>query len=149
MSSAAVHAARAHRLTTGPAWYLFAQAPFVGRPAETVRGAASAADRLTHDVLPPFVRIAPELAGDSREGGMEALLSAFGGKAPALERAARVAAETRAEVGGLPRTTWLPAADHARTQLLGLLDRIAPVTSDAAVAARVLPPMLGEQSPRR
>ncbi|MET9567686.1 DUF4012 domain-containing protein [Streptomyces virginiae] len=149
MSSAAVHAARAHRLTTGPAWYLFAQVPFFGRPAETVRGAASAADRLTRDVFPPFVRIAPELADDSGEGGRGALLSAFGGKAPALERAARVVAETRAEAGRLPRTTWLPAADHARVQLLGLLDRIAPVTSDAAVAARVLPAMLGEQGPRR
>lgn len=149
MRSANAHAARAHRLTTGPAWYLFAQAPFLGRPAETVRGAAKAADRLTHDVLPPVVRLAPELAGDSRKGGLGALLSALGGKAPELERAARIAAGTRAEVDELPRTTWLPAIDRARVRLVRLLDRTAPATADAALAARVLPPMLGEQSPRR
>lgn len=147
--SAAAHASRAHDLTTGPAWYLFAQAPFFGRPAETVRGTANAVDRLTHDVLPPIVHMVPELASDSRAGGLRRLLYALGGKATGLERAAQVAAETRVAVGELPRTTWLPAVDHARTQLARLLDRITPATADAAVAARVLPPMLGEQSPRR
>lgn len=147
--SAAVHTARAHRLTSGPAWYLIAQAPFVGRTAETIRGITAAADRLTHDVLPPVVHIAPRLPGDSRQGGFAALLTALGGQAPALERAARTAAEIRLEADELPRTTWPPAVDHARTQLGRLLDRIVPATAEAAVAARVLPPALGQHSPRR
>ncbi|WP_200422207.1 DUF4012 domain-containing protein [Streptomyces sp. Y2F8-2] len=149
MSSAAGHAAQAHRLTTGPAWYLFAQAPVLGGPASTVRGAADVADRLTHDVLPPLVRIASEHAGDRRKRGLESLLSALQGQAPALERAARAAAESRADVGGLPRATWLPAVDHVRTRLAELLDRTVPVTADASMAARVLPQMMGEESPRR
>lgn len=149
LRSAAVHAARAHRLTSGPAWYLVAKAPFIGPPAETIRGTTSAAHRLTHDVLPPIVHIAPHLAGDSRERGFGAILSALGGQAPALERAAGIAAEMRVEAGELPRTTWPPAVDHARTQLGRLLDRLAPATADAAMAARVLPPVLGQHSPRR
>lgn len=149
MRSAAAHAARAHRLTSGPAWYLLAHTPYVGRPAETVRGITKAADRLTHDVLPPVVDVASHVARDSRGGGFAALLPALGSQAPALERAASVAAETRAEVRQMPGSTWPKAVGHAHTQLVRLLDRIVPATADAAVAARVLPPVLGQHSPRR
>lgn len=149
MRSAAVHAARAHHLTSGPAWYLLERAPFLGPPARTVRGITRAADRLTHEVPPPIVRLRSELAGDSGGKGFGALLSALSGQAPALERAARTVAELRAEAGELPRTSWPPAVGHARAQLVLLLDRMVPATADAAVAARVLPPLLGQHGPRR
>jgi hypothetical protein len=149
MRSAAAHAARAHRLTTGPAWYIAARVPLLGRPLSTVRGVTHAADRLTHDVLPPMVSMAPENAEGARQGGLPGLLPTLGGVAPDLERAAQVVAEVRDQAYELPRTTWLPAADHARIQMAHQLDRIAPAMSDAAVAARVLPPMLGMQTPRR
>lgn len=149
LRSAAAHAARAHRLTTGPAWYTASHVPFLGRPVSTVRGAADAADQLTHDVLPPMVHMASQSADEARHGGIPVLLSSLESRAAALERAARAAADTRAIADDLPSTPWLPAVDHARTQLVSQLDRMAPLTSDAAVAARVIPPMLGAHGPRR
>ncbi|WP_067285012.1 DUF4012 domain-containing protein [Streptomyces jeddahensis] len=149
LRSAASHAARAHRLTTGPAWYPAAHLPFFGGPVRTVRGAAHAADRLTGDVLPPLVRTVPALTAGSREGGVPRILSALREQAPALARAARVAAEVRAEVRALPRSTWLPAADRARTQLSRQLNRLSPAATDASAAARLLPPMLGADGTRR
>lgn len=149
LRSAGAHADRAHRLTTGPAWFAASQVPFLGRPVSTVRGAADAADQLTHDVLPPMVHMASQLTDEARHGGLPVLLSSLESSAPALERAARASADARAMADDLPRTPWLPAIDHARTQLVSQLDQMAPHTSDAAVAARVVPPMLGAHGPRR
>jgi hypothetical protein len=149
MRSAAAHAARAHNLTTGPVWYPAAHLPLLGDSARIVRGTAHAADRLTHEVLTPLVRSVPDLTADVRGGEAHTLLTDLRDAAPALERAAHDAAEVRAQARGLPHATWLPAAERARTQLVRQLDRIAPMTADAALAARILPSMLGEQGPRR
>ncbi|MCH5671512.1 DUF4012 domain-containing protein [Streptomyces gilvus] len=149
LRSAAAHAARAHQLTTGPAWYLAAQVPFLGRPVSTVRGAAQAADRLTHDVLPPVVQLASRSAGEARTSGLDALLTGLGARVPALDRAARTVADTRTMVTGLPGVPWLPNVERARTRLVTQLDRMTPLVSDAAMAARVAPSMLGAHGPRR
>lgn len=146
--SAAAHAARAHGLTTGPAWYTASRLPFVGGPFETVRGIADASDRLAGDVLPPLVRAVPRLASSAQAGGVPRALAGLEREAPEFARAARVVAEVRAEARRLPRSTWLPAADRGRAQLTGQLDRLVPQTRDAAVAARVVPAMLGTHGPR-
>ncbi|WP_165953818.1 DUF4012 domain-containing protein [Streptomyces sp. 8K308] len=149
LSAAAEHAARARVLTTGPAWFLADALPVLGDPAETVRGAAYAADRLTRDVLPPLVRLASDVEGDTRDGeGLGTLLSRLRHAAPDLERAARATEEVRATVEALPRTSWLPTAD-ARAELVRQVDRLTTATDDAAMAARLLPPMLGDDGPRR
>ncbi|MFI2432275.1 DUF4012 domain-containing protein [Streptomyces sp. NPDC018693] len=146
--SAAAHAARAHALTTGPAWYAAAQLPFLGRPIETVRGTAHAADRLTGDVLAPLARALPAVTA-SGSGSVSQALLALEEHAPELERASRVAAQARADVDRLPGSTWLSAADRAREELSRQLGRVTPAMTDAAVAARLLPPMLGEHGERQ
>ncbi|MGW5470783.1 DUF4012 domain-containing protein [Streptomyces chartreusis] len=146
--SAAAHASRAHGLTTGPAWYTASRLPFVGGPFETVRGIADASDRLAGDVLPPLVRAVPRLASSAQAGGVPRALAGLEREAPEFARAARVAAEVRADARRLPRSTWLPAADRGRAQLTGQLNRLVPQTRDAAVAARVVPAMLGTHGPR-
>ncbi|MFJ3304691.1 DUF4012 domain-containing protein [Streptomyces sp. NPDC086549] len=147
--SAALHAARARRLTTGPVWYSAAELPFLGDPVRTVRGAAYAADRLAGDVLPPLTGVLPPSAPHGSGGGMSEALAALRQHGPEIARAADVVAEVRSDVRGLPRFTWLPAADRARAGLQRQLDRLAPVMDDASLAARVLPPMLGTQGQRR
>ncbi|WP_223281398.1 DUF4012 domain-containing protein [Streptomyces antnestii] len=147
--SAAGHAARAHDLTTGPAWYTAAQLPFLGGPLETVRGIAQASDRLAGAVLSPLAGAVPRLEAGARTGGIPRVLTRLESEAPAFARAARVAAEVRDDAHGLPGSTWLPAVDRARTQLSDQLDRLVPQTRDAAVAARVMPSMLGSHGQRR
>lgn len=147
--AAAAHAARAHRLTTGPAWYSASYVPVVGGPVRTVRGAAEAADRLTRDVLSPLAESVTELTSGTATDGGHLSLSALRRAAPALDGASRSASAVRDEVDELPRETWLPAVDRARAQLAEQLDRLVPATVDAAAAARVMPSMLGEQGSRR
>ncbi|WP_306190773.1 DUF4012 domain-containing protein [Streptomyces sp. MK5] len=146
--SAAAHAARAHRLTTGPAWYSAAVLPLLGDPARTVRGAAYAADRLTGQVLTPLVQAMPSQTPDGRGSGMTRALAALQSHAPQIEQAARTATRVRADVRVLPRSTWLPTADRARAALQRQLDRLDPVMTDVSVAARVLPSMLGAHGER-
>ncbi|MEV0182396.1 DUF4012 domain-containing protein [Streptomyces sp. NPDC050625] len=147
--SAADHAARAHRLTTGPAWYSVAELPLLGEPVRTVRGAAYAVDRLAGDVLPALTDVLPPATQDASGGGMSEALAGLRQHGRDITRAADVVAEVRTDVQGLPRSTWLPAADRARAGLQQQLDRLAPVMTDASVAARILPPMLGTQGQRR
>ncbi|MGW2691924.1 DUF4012 domain-containing protein [Streptomyces sp. NPDC001296] len=148
LRSAAVHAARAHRLTSGPAWYAAALLPVAGEPLGTVRGAASAADRLAGEVLTPLAGALPATGPDGHGGGMAKVLAGLRQSGPRLVRAAQVTAEVRADVHRLPESTWLSAADRARDRLARQLDRLAPVMTDVSVAARVLPPMLGAQGER-
>lgn len=147
--SAALHGARAHRLTTGPAWFVAAQLPGLGGPFETIRGTAGAVDRLTGAVLPAVVRTAGDLTSEAGAGDSHLNLSELRRAAPALEQASRQVAAARTETRDLPRRTWLPVVDRARTQLLQKLDRMAPTVQDAATGARLLPAMLGEDGPRR
>ncbi|MGW0884306.1 DUF4012 domain-containing protein [Streptomyces sp. NPDC002671] len=148
LRSAAAHAARAHWLTTGPAWYLAAQVPFAGGPLQTVRGIADASDRLAGEVLPPLVRAVPQLSAGAHAGGIPRVLTQLEDQAPAFGRAARVAAEVRDDIRALHGSTWLPAVDRGRAQLSDQLDRLVPQTRDIADAARVVPPMLGAHVPR-
>ncbi|MGW5094271.1 DUF4012 domain-containing protein [Streptomyces nodosus] len=145
--SAANHARRAHWLTSGPAWYTAARLPWLGGPFETVRGTAGALDRLAGRALPPVVRTVGRLTADARGSHLD--LSGLRGAAPDLERAAHEVTAVRALAAGLPRGTWLPPVDRVRDQLLGGLDRMAPVMENAAVGARLLPGMLGEDGTRR
>ena len=147
--SAAAHADRAHRLTTGPAWSVAASLPVLGGPLETVRGTAKVVDRLTGEVLPAVVRTAGNLTDAAGADGGHLDLSELRRAAPALEQASRQVAAARTETRDLPRRTWLPVVDRARTQLLEKLDRMAPTVEDAATGARLLPAMLGEDGPRR
>lgn len=149
LDSAALHAARARRLTSGPVWFLAAHVPYAGRPLRTICGLAEVSDLLAHEVLPVAMHAAESFGpGTSRRDLAEAL-STLEHTAPALERAAAVVAQLRAETRALPRSTWLPVADRARGRVTWTLDQIAPAMSSAAVAARVLPPMLGTQEQRR
>jgi hypothetical protein len=143
------HAARAHRLTTGPAWFPAAHLPVLGAPFRTVRGIAEASDRLTHEVLPPLARTVAELDSIGTDDGRHLNLSTLRRVAPLLEQASRSASRVRADVDGLPHGTWLPATDRARTELARQLDRITPLAHDAAAAARLMPSMLGADGPRR
>ncbi|MEU6322695.1 DUF4012 domain-containing protein [Streptomyces sp. NPDC047009] len=145
--SAAAHAERAHWLTTGPAWYVAARLPFVGGSFETVRGTAEVVDRLAGKALPAVVRTVGRLTANA--GGKHLNLAELRRAAPDLEHAAHEAALARTEADSLPRRTWLPPVDRVRGQLLATLDRVAPAMENAAVGARLLPPMLGEGGLRR
>src|SRR2546423_1153941 len=78
--------------------------------------------------------------------GSAGLLIAAAG--PAWDRAAASLAEQRDVVAALA-PSWASPVAQARGSLLAELTSLAGTSRDAAQAARVLPPMLGMNGPRR
>jgi hypothetical protein len=105
-----------------------------------------ALDRVAGAALPDVVRITGRLIAAT--GGSHINLSDLRRSGPGLERAGKETAQVRAEVARLPRRTWLPPVDRLRSRLLERLDRIGPAVESAAVGARLLPAMLGEDGLR-
>ncbi len=147
---AAGAAARAHRLTSGPVWATAAAIPGLGRPLETARGLAADTDALLQGPLTSLLDSAGALTPDKLRGpGGQVEVSRLARAAPRLTQAAYTLARLRRDVAGLPSDTGVGAVDRARTTFLSALDELDGTVAGAARLARVAPPMLGADGPRR
>ncbi|HEY0167142.1 MAG TPA: DUF4012 domain-containing protein [Jatrophihabitans sp.] len=143
------HARSAHRLTTGPAWWIGARVPWLGRPARSIRVCAEQSDQLGSTVLTPLVRLADTLtlAGVLNHGSvrLQPLIEA----APVLRQAeSRLQAGSR-QLDRLPHDTWLETADRSRNSLRLSFDKLGAQLRPAGQAADLLPQMLGRDGPKR
>jgi hypothetical protein len=138
-----------HARTTGPAWWLAAQVPWLGSPAQTTRELAEDGRELTEQVLPRLIsaattldphqlRVAPDRIDLTRVEAAQASLT------QALPIATRVDHQVDTMSG-----SWLGPVSHERTSLLGQLDGLLAELRGASTAAQLLPPMLGADGPRR
>jgi len=143
------HAHRAHRLTTGPAWWLAGKLPWLGRPAVAVRGCTAQLDALSAGVLSPLVQVAGQLSGSSLVDHGSVRLPALAAAAPVLDRAQHTLASASDQVDALPARTWLSPVDRTTrsfrsdlTTLRGQLDSIHRVST-------LLPRLLGADGKQR
>jgi hypothetical protein len=144
------HAARAHSLTSGPAWWAAAAVPWLGAPAKTVRGISAQAATLAQTSLPAIVVTAQSVNPRTlRIAGSSIDVTALSRAAPQVHGAAASLTQVVVHVQRLPATTWLGQADSARESLLTTLTGLAEHMTDVADALQVLPTILGEQTPRR
>jgi uncharacterized protein DUF4012 len=142
------HAARAHALTSGPAWWVAAALPWAGTPARTVRGITAGLDDLGRTAVPGLAAAAGRLDPSALVSGGAVDVAALSSAAPALGTAVAGLARTRTAIERLP-ASWLPAVGRARTDLLDQLGSAQGNLAGADRAARLLPPMLGADRPRR
>lgn len=140
----AVHAERAHGLTTGPVWALAAKLPQGGEPLRTVRGITAGLDTLGRDAIPRLISASEDFdPARLRTADGRIDLARLAAVAPALNRATAAMSHALTEVTALPAHTWLPAVDSARRELLDQLGRLSDTVRSADLAARIAPPMLG------
>ena len=148
-SSLQSHARRAHEFTSGPAWLVAAQIPWLGRPAETARTVAAQADVVGRDVLPGVLSLTKDLNFATLRHGATIDLAPLVKAAPVLDSASVAATSAASAVANAPSHTWFGAIDSARakvaTDLIALRDELVGV----ARATHILPPMLGESGPKR
>jgi len=148
-SSVAGNARSAHRLTTGPAWWIGAQLPWVGRPARSIRGCAEQSDQLAATVLTPLV----DLAGTLPLGGLvdhgTVRLQPLIDAAPVLRQAELRLQAGSQQVDQLPDTTWLASADRSRASLLSTLRALSDQVRPVRQASEVLPDLLGRDGAKR
>lgn len=141
------HLAREH--TGGPVWAFAAHIPWLGAPVASARGVAVAADQLATGVLPGIIATAHALDPHTlRVGPHQLNLRPLAGAATRLSAVSRRVDAVRSAVAALPHATWLGQVDAARASLDRQVRSLAGTLDDAALAARLLPPMLGADGPR-
>lgn len=142
-------AQRAHALTGGPVWALASAVPG-GEPVRSVRGITASVDELAGVALPALVEAGTVLDPASLrqpDGSLD--LARLTSTRPQLSRAVAAVSSATARVDALPRRTWLPAVDQARTDLAAQLTDLGAQVRSADLAVRIAPAMLGQDGPKR
>ena len=136
--------------TGGIAWSLAAAVPVAGHQARTARVVVEAAGQIAHTVLPDLVTVAQRLrpAAPSAPGDVVDLRT-IGSTAPALDHALLNLRRIRASLDDQPAASTGGQADTALASLRRQTDALTSAVSRAAVAAHLLPPMLGAGTVRR
>jgi hypothetical protein len=141
-------AARAHRLTTGPAWWVAAHIPYVGEPLDVMRDVFAAADRFG-STIPDFVRVSSLLEPTSlRANGSTIRIAPIVEARPGLLSIKAKLDGAYAQVGHLSGT-WLSLVNSRKDQFADELERVRGYVDAAVRASDVLPTMLGQARPQR
>jgi hypothetical protein len=143
------HADRARDLTSGPVWDVAGAVPYVGRSPAAVTRTAEVVDGLAHDVLPGIVDMGRRLSPASLRTGDQIDVTALAVAAPAVTRLDGLLQQAAAnlaaiDLGGVPGpvSSGVLLVSHQVTALGSELDA-------ARTATRLLPAMLGANTPRR
>jgi Protein of unknown function (DUF4012) len=140
----------AHARTTGPAWWLASQIPYLGDPARTVRGATAIVDQLAHVALPSALRAGQLLDPKKvREGPDQINTQLLGEAAAPLGQAVQATDSVLARAQKLPSSTWLGKVNTSRNLLVTDLSKLRRGLADLSTAARLLPGPLGETGTQR
>ena len=146
----AAHAHRAHQLTSGPVWALAAALPSGGEPLQTIRGITAGADSLGQNALPQLVGAAERLNPRTlrrSDGSFD--ISRIATVAPAVKAASASVTRTTQTMSGLPQHTWLSSIDTSYADVLAQVTALDSALKSADLSARILPSMLGQDSPQR
>jgi Protein of unknown function (DUF4012) len=142
-------AERAHRLTSGPAWWFGAHLPWIGDPLEVARGTTLAGARVGSTAVPKLLSVADALdPAKLRSSGDTIRLQPLVQALPTLQEAARDIDSASALLARLPHSTWIGPVDSGRAKFAADLDTVRGYTDAAARVADVLPTMLGRERPQ-
>jgi HAMP domain-containing protein len=143
------HAHRAHQLTTGPVWWLAQRLPGLGEPLRSVRGCAAQADELSRSVLTPLADRAGNLTLSTLVSHGQVQLAPISAAAPAIAEADRQLQAAAVIVDELPHNTWLGSVDRRRADFSAALGQLQDQIHRIDTVTSLLPPMLGDDGPRR
>jgi hypothetical protein len=142
------HAARAHELSTGPAWWVSANLPVVGTPLHTARTIAEQADVVGAHVLPAVIDLAQDVADMPHLTKSTIDLRRLASAAPDLHSAAATA-HRAAKAVSATSGSWLGAVSSARNSVADALTKLDDELSGADRTVQVLLPMLGQSGTQR
>ena len=139
----------AHGLTTGPAWWVAANIPWIGEPAQVARGLTAQADVLGRDAIPGVIDLADQVSNGSFRTGTTIDVARLAAAQPTVTRAAGLTAGALTQVQSLPDKTWLSSVDRARTKFQSELASINTELANASSTLQVLPNALGQHGVKR
>lgn len=142
------HARAADDRTHDPVWTAAGWVPWAGSPIATTQGMTRAVRTLADDGMPALVKAADTVHPAQLLSGGRLDVVSLRNAAPSLAAAAVTLDGQRLAVTRL-EPSWLGPVASARGELLTELESLADASHAAAGAARLVPPMLGLNGPRR
>lgn len=145
----AQHAHRARDDTSGPLWAVAANLPFAGQPLDDERTIAHAVDGIATKALPSLIDASKILDPKTlrrADGSID--LAPLMNVSAGLTGAANEMRNALAEISRLPSSSWLAAADRARSDAISQLTPLTSTIAAADVAAATTPSLLGEFGPK-
>lgn len=139
----------ADELTSGPAWWVAAHVPYLGRPAEVARGVTSALSDFGSTAIPTLLSASTALDPNTiRVNGHTIAIDRLTRAAPLLVKASHDIQEVESQLTQLSSSTWLGRVDSEKSQLGQRLSRLGDYVDATARAAKILPTMLGSDGPK-
>jgi hypothetical protein len=143
-------AARAHRLTTGPAWFLGSKVPYVGRPLEIARGTTVATNEVGHDGLGILLKVILNLnPATLRTNGHTINVAPLSAAAPKLKTVAAIVDKAVTGLERLPSSSWFAPINTLHSNIESTMKSVDGYVDAASRASDVLPAMLGADGPKR
>lgn len=142
----------ARRLTSDGLWRLAARTPIAGCPLRSSAALTGAADELTRDIVQPLATLSAILNPRRDTNGFAVDVIALGRSSPAIAAMTARLGVLGSDVSATPGCSFGGSAlglPSAQEELAGRVQRLASAAADLQLAARLLPPMLGADSPRR
>lgn len=140
----------AHRLCTGPAWFVAAHVPWFGRPFAVVRGATSVVQRLGDDAVPQMVSVSEALSPTTlRNGGSGLHLAPLVASRGELRSVDQLLHRSVAQLDALPHATWLTPVDGLAARLSTQIRALTGYLDAGVRVGDVVPALLGGEGPRR
>ena len=149
VADAQSRARSAHQRTQDPLWRAATLLPWVGPSLQTASDAATVVDELATDVLPGLVALRQQLdPAKLRPAGDRIDLAPLAAAAPELQRLRQRTTAIGSEAAGLPTSGVPGVLAGAVKDLQTTLAETRSTLDTAALAAQLLPPMLGADGPR-
>jgi len=140
----------AHASVDGVLWRVGSSLPFLGEDIAAVRTIATELDRVADQAIPPIVDASGDVSASTfspRDGRVG--LDAIADVAPALEQAQKVLNQSHIAVNDINVDSLTRATRGPVQEAKSKIDQAAGAATNADLAARLLPGLLGADGPRR
>jgi hypothetical protein len=142
------HADSAHGRTSDPIWSLGEHLPVMGGPLRDVRTLTDNVTSIADHALPSLIDATTVLAPrELRRSDGSIALARIQRLAVSLDAAGRTLEAARTGIARMPTSDW-SSINSARADLLAQLPPLIKTVSSATLAARLIPPLLGVESPK-
>ncbi|WP_407661935.1 DUF4012 domain-containing protein [Mycolicibacterium chlorophenolicum] len=130
------------------AWNIVAAVPWLGSPFKTGQQITDVVSGLATNVLQPAADVGVTISPDRlyKDGRVDVDL--LRSQEAQLSTLAEKATRLNAEAGAIQDPHYLSTIGDARTQLQGQIADLTSILENTALAARLVPPMMGADGPR-
>lgn len=146
--SAQLHAQQARDATHSVAWNIAASVPWLGSPFETGQQISDVVLGLATDVLKPAAEAGTALSPDRLIEGSRVDVQLLSAEEPKLRSLAEAAVRLNADAQAISDPSYMAVLRDARIQLQEQTAEITGLLDNTALAARLVPPMMGADGPR-